>query len=145
LLDTGDANYINGNAFTTGASGNSVQSMSVFVGNVDAGSHNQYQLAIYTDKAGSPGTLLTQSAKGTLAPLAWNTLSISATLLPNTTYWLMYNTNATTATDYLNNLYYDLGSQGVAAWAKHSFGSWPTTFPAPTFDTTQFSMYVTYH
>ena len=145
LLDTGDANYMNGSKFTTGATGGTAQSMSVFVGNVDSGSHNQYQLAIYSDNHGKPGTLLAHSATGTLTPLSWNTLSISATLQPNTTYWLMYNTNATTSTNYLNNLYFDPGAQGVAAWAKHAFGSWPTTFPTPTLDTTQFSMCVIYH
>ena len=145
LLDTGDAGYMNGSTFTTGATGGTAQSMSVFVGNVDSGSHNQYQLAIYSDNNGKPGTLVAHSATGTLTPLSWNTLTISATLQPNTTYWLMYNTNASTATNYLNNLYFDPGAQGEAAWAKHAFGSWPTTFPTPTFDTTQFSMYITYH
>lgn len=145
LLDTGDAGYMNGSKFTMGATGGTAQSLSVFVGNVDSGSHNQYQLAIYSDNNGKPGTLLAHSATGTLTPLSWNTLTINTTLQPNTTYWLIYNTNASTATNYLNNLYYDPGAQGEAAWAKHAFGSWPTTFPTPTFDTTQFSMYVTYH
>jgi PKD domain/Kelch motif len=144
-LDTGDATYMNGSKFTTGASASIAQSMSVFVGNVESGSHNQYQVAIYTDSSGVPGTFVAQSASGTLTPLSWNTLSISASLQPNTTYWLMYNTNATSSTNYLNNLYFDPGSQGVAAWAKHSFGSWPFKFPTATLDTTQFSMYVTDH
>jgi hypothetical protein len=77
------------------------------------------------------------SAKGTLTLLSWKTLQ------PNTTYWLMSNTNATRSTKYLNNLYFAPGAQGMATWAKHAFGSWPTTFPTATLDLTQFSMYVT--
>ena len=67
-LDTGDAGYMNGSRFTTSSSSRTVQSISVFVGNVDSGSHNQYQVAIYTDNSGVPGTLVAQSGTGTLAP-----------------------------------------------------------------------------
>ena len=143
-LDTGDAGYMNGSKFTTSSSSRTAQSISVFVGNVDSGSHNQYQVAIYTNNSGVPGTLVAQSGTGTLVPLSWNTLSISASLQPNTTYWLMYNTNATSSTNYLNNLYFDSGSLGIAAWGKHAFGSWPTKFPSATLSNTEFSMYVTY-
>lgn len=144
LLDTGDAGYMNGSKFTTNSSGGVATSMSVFVGNVDTGSHNQYQMAIYTDNNGTPGILVAKTNTGTLSPITWNTLPITATLQPNTTYWLMYNTNASTSTNYLNNMYFDTGAQNIAAWAKHSFSSWPTNFPTATLDTTQFSLYVSY-
>jgi hypothetical protein len=144
LLDTGDAGYMNGSKFTTSTAGGTVKSMSAFVGNVDTGSHNQYQMAIYTDTNGKPGTLVAKTATGILTPLSWNTLPITATLSANTIYWLMYNTNASTNTNYLNNLYFDTSTTGSAVWAKHAFGSWPTTFPSPTLDTTEFSIYVSF-
>lgn len=144
LLDTGDAGYMNGSKFTTNHTGGTATSMSVFVGNVDAGNNNKYQMAIYSDNAGNPGTLRAKTATGMLTPLSWNSLPITATLSANTTYWLMYNTNATTSTNYLNNMYFETDTQGIAAWARQSFGTWPTTFPTPTLDTTKFSLYVTY-
>ena len=144
LLDTGDANYMNGIKFTTNGTGGAATSMSVFVGNVDSGTHNKYQMAIYTDNSGNPGTLVAKTATGTLTPLSWNTLPISATLSANTTYWLMYNTNATSSTNYLNNMYFDTGASGVAAYASRNYGTWPTTFPTATLNNTLFSIYVSY-
>jgi uncharacterized delta-60 repeat protein len=144
LLDTGDSGYMNGTQFTMGATSGTATNMSVFIGNVDSGTHNQYQMAIYTDVNGKPGVLIAKTVSGVLTPLSWNTLSISASLTANTPYWLMYNTNGTTTTNYLNNMYYDPGTSGIAAWTKHAFGSWPTSFPTPTFDTTEFSIYVTF-
>ena len=56
--------------------------MSVYVGAVDSlVANRQYQLAVYTDVAGRPGTRVAFSATGTLVPNAWNTLTINATLL----------------------------------------------------------------
>ncbi len=142
LLDTGDSGYMNGTKFTMGGTNKTTTNMSVFVGNVDTGSHNQYQMAIYTDNNGQPKTLVASTQTGTLTPLSWNTLPITASLNANTTYWLMYNTNGTASTDYLNNMYFNPGSTGVAAWAKRAFGSWPANFPSATLDSTIFSIYV---
>lgn len=144
LLDTGDANYMNGTKFTTNAIGGIATSMSVFVGNVDSGTHNKYQMAIYTDKSGQPGTLVSKTVAGTLIPLSWNTLPITATLTANSTYWLMYNTNATTSTNYLNNMYFDSGAANIAAYAARTYGTWPTNFPTATLTNTNFSLYVSY-
>jgi hypothetical protein len=143
LIDTGDSGYMNGTKFTTGTNGGTAQSMSVFVSSIDNSTHNQYQMAIYKDKNGKPGTLVAKTATGNLTALSWNSLPITGTLSANTTYWLMYNNNGRAAQN-LNNLYYDPASTGTAAWAKQAFGTWPTNFPTATMDTTNFSIYVTY-
>ena len=55
----------------------------------------------------------------------------------------MYNNNRRTAQD-LNNMYYNPGSTGMAAFKQHAFGSCPTTITGATLDTLDFSIYVTY-
>jgi hypothetical protein len=141
LIDSGDKSYMNGSKFITGTNEQTATALSVFVGNVDIWPNNQYQLAIYTDNNGVPGTLVARTTSGTLKPLAWNTLPITAKLSANTPYWLMYNTNAR-STD-LNNIYYDSNSSGVGAWAKQPFGTWPTKFPPASTDAINFSIYAT--
>jgi len=152
-FDSGDANNMNGSRFTTGSAGGTVTSMSVAVGTVDTPPHNRFQVAIYTDQNGAPGTLVAQSGTGTLAATtgttrrlvrAWNTLPISATLAPNTAYWLMYNTNGSSAA--LNNLHYDPSSSAGEAWnvSATPFGAWPASFGPAVTTSGAFSIYASY-
>lgn len=144
LLDSGGSNYLNGTKVVT-TSGGTIVSMSVYVGSIDAVSSNRnFQLAIYTNSGNTPGTLVARSASGTLAANSWNTLPISATLQPNSTYWLMYNTNG--RTDSVNNMYYNNGSSGRGAFSSNSvnFGVWPTSFPAATLTAGAYSLYATF-
>ncbi len=72
-----------------------MSSLSTYVGDGGVSSTNKlYQMAIYTDNSGQPGTYVASTAVGTLnASAAWNTLPITATVSPHTTYWLVYWTN----------------------------------------------------
>jgi hypothetical protein len=139
--DAGDANYMNGSRVLTGAQSVTVQSLSAYVGPVDAAPHNQFSLAVYTDNNGSPGSLVATSATGTLVANHWNTLPLSATLQPTTHYWLVYNTNASSAS--LNNLYYATASSPLGAFSNstQSFGSWPSSFGSASTGSYQFSLY----
>jgi hypothetical protein len=144
VLDSGASNHLNGSKVTT-SNGGTISSMSVYVGGIDALSSNQsYQLAIYTDNANKPGTLVASSATGTLVTNSWNTLPVSATLQPNTSYWLMYNTNGRTTT--VNNMYYNNGTTGQGAYASNgvAFGTWPATFPASQLTKAVYSLYGTF-
>ena len=144
LLDSADSNYLNGSKVTT-TSGGSIVSMSVYVGNIDSASSNRsFQLAIYTNSGTTPGTLVANSATGTLVANSWNTLPISAALQPNTSYWLMYNTNG--RTDTVNNMYYNNRSNGQGVYSNNSvnFGGWPASFPAATLTTAIYSLYATF-
>lgn len=141
-IDRGDSNEINGGRFVMGASAGSVSSMSVYVGPVDPAPNNQFQVAIYADKSGSPGTLVAASSSGALTANAWNTLPLSASLSASTAYWLMYNSNGTTADS--NDMAYSSG--GVDAWTNTSvaFGTWPGTFGKAIKGKQKFSIYATY-
>jgi methionine-rich copper-binding protein CopC len=143
LLDTFDSGYLNGSKVTTSTSGQ-IMSMSVYIGNIDAAPNRQYQVAIYADNAGAPGTLVAASATGTLVANSWNTIAINASLLAGTNYWLMFNTNGTTGS--VNNMYYNNGSAGQGAYsnAPVTFGTWPATFPAATITNSVFSLFATF-
>jgi hypothetical protein len=145
LVDGGDSNYLNGSVITTPAVPVQVNSMSVYVGSVDAlVANRQYQLGIYTDSGGRPGTLVAASVTGTLTGNAWNTLAMNASLLGNSNYWLIYNTNGTT--DAVNDMYYEVGAagQGVFSNLKATFsGGLPATFPASTPSIARYSIYAT--
>src|SRR5207342_3024161 len=105
-VDSGDSNFLNGSKVTVGGTSVSVSAISVFVGAVDIAPNNQYQVAIYTNQNGAPGTLVASSTTGTLTPNAWNTRPLVAQLQATTSYWLMYNTNGRTAK--VNNMYYNV-------------------------------------
>ena len=143
FLDSGDSNFLNGSKANTTNGGNIV-SMSVYVGSIDSANNREYQLAIYTNNGGRPGILVAKTATGTLVAGSWNTLPITATLQPNTMYWLMYNTNG--RNDSVNNMHYNNGSsgQGVYSTNKVNFGTWPTTFPVATLTIAVYSLYATF-
>src|SRR4029453_758490 len=111
-LDSGDTNYMNGSRFVTGPPALTVSQISVYLKTVQAAPANQYQVAIYTDVNGSPGTLGGSSTSGTLKGNSWNSRPITATLAPNTAYWLMFNTNGD------NNMSYDVGGANQGAWSQ---------------------------
>jgi len=143
VLDSGDSNYLNGSKVTVGGTSVSVTGISVYVGTVDTAPNNQYQVGIYTDQNGTPGTLVASSTSGTLTPNAWNTRPLAAPLQANTSYWLMYNTNGRSAA--VNNMYYKASSAGQGAYSKSkvAFGSWPTPFGAATLTNGVYSLYTT--
>ncbi|MGA5703507.1 Ig-like domain-containing protein [Peterkaempfera bronchialis] len=144
LLDDGNANHMNGSRITTGSAAAALKSMSVYVGSVSAAPNDKYQLAVYTDSGGSPGTLVAATATGTLTANSWNTLPITATLSPGTGYWLMYNTNGTDGLS--NNMRYSAGSTGQGAYSAGGvpFGSWPSSFGTSVKDPVAYSLYASY-
>ncbi|GFJ89292.1 hypothetical protein Prum_029340 [Phytohabitans rumicis] len=134
-VDSGSQNHMNGSRFVTGAAGQTVTTMAVYMTNVT--SNNQYQLAIYTDSNGSPGTLVASSTSGTLTANSWNTRPVNAILAGNTAYWLMYNTNGD------NNMSFNTSSSGSGSWSTSSqaYGSWPSAFGNATLSNAKFSIY----
>jgi subtilase family serine protease len=141
IQDTGCLNAMNGSKVTVGASALSVTSVSAYVGSVDSAPRNQYSLAIFTDVGGAPGSLVAQSAAGTLKANAWNTLPVTATLQANASYWLMYNTNA--GNSVLNNLTYSNDAGAVGAYGPQAFGGWPASFGKSTTGAWRYAMYAT--
>jgi hypothetical protein len=133
---------MNASRFRMGATSGRVTSMTVRVASVDASPNNQFQVAIYSDSSGKPGTLIAKSGNGTLKAFSWSTVAISATLEANKYYWLTYNTNASRD---VNNMLYDSRSTAQSSWRTPvSFGTWPSTFGSATSQFGVFSIYATY-
>lgn len=140
--DSSDSGFMNATRHTTGGAGGTVTSMSVYVGRVSAAPADKFQLALYTDSGNAPGSLLARSATGTLAANSWNTLAVSAVLRPETSYWLVYNTNGSTISS--NNMKYADGGRSGYSQSDVPFGTWPTTFGPAYYQSVNFSMYATY-
>jgi hypothetical protein len=138
--DDGDNNSLTATTITTGTAAEVLKSVSVYMGAINAAPYNQYGVAIYTSSGGSPGALIARSANGTLTASSWNTLPVSATLSPNTSYWIVYNTNGSS-----NNVYLNATSSTLGAWSSAgvAFGTWPASFGAATLESQQYSMYAT--
>ena len=121
-----------------------VTSMSVFVASpVSASPNNQFQVAIYADNNGTPGTLIASSASQNIVPDTWNTVPISAPVTANTYYWLAYNTNGLAAN--ANDLRYDVGGATSTWISSEPFGTWPTTYgPVGGTNSSNVSMYATF-
>jgi hypothetical protein len=132
---------MSGSRVTVGSQAASVSSISVYVGAVESPPHNEYSVAIYTDSSGSPAMLVARRANGTLLPNAWNTIGISATLNPNTAYWLMYNANGSDG--FADDMFYNADPDYVGAWTAQAFGTWPNSFGGSTLDRTRYSLYAT--
>ncbi len=141
ITDSGLANTPSGSRFLSG-NGGQLASISVHVGAVDTAPHNQYQVAIYTDANGNPGSLVAQTRSGTLTANSWNTLPIAATLAPSTAYWFIYNTNASGAS--FNDLQYDNVGTRQGFDSSYPFGSWPQTMTHGNVGGWEYSMFATY-
>lgn len=123
--DINNSNYLNAFQFTMPNQSGAVISLSVYLpGPVSPSPNNLFELAIYSDSNGNPGTLIVSSAPQAITPESWNTVSISALLSANTSYWLVYNSNGASAA--FNNL--SLTPGGTFVWKVQSFGTWPQTF-----------------
>ena len=117
---------MNGTRFTT-VDGGTVVSMSANVGAVDPSvARRSFQLAIYTANGTVPGTLVASSATGTLVANSWNTVPITATLAPSTSYYFVYNTNG--ASTAVNNLRYT--NSGSSGWRTEARPSAPGRRPS---------------
>jgi hypothetical protein len=139
--DSGDSNFLNGTKITT-TTGGLLTSISVYVGaTVGSNPNNQFQVAIYSDSSGVPGTLIANSSSATLTASALNTASVSAVLAPSTSYWLMYNTNGTASNQ--NNLKYNTTGTSRISSTGQTFGTWPSTFPSSSSANVTFSIYAT--
>ena len=147
-VDSRDQNVIDATKFTVPSQGGTATTAWVYMGSsVDAAPHNQYQIAIYSDNTSVspsiPGTLVAISASGTLKS-GWNSIPVTASLKPNTTYWLAYNTNS--SVDSRNNLTFDAGSTGQMIYKYGvAFGSWPSSITSVDENiNSRMAIYVTY-
>jgi len=137
----GDSNRVTMSPVMSSGAGETV-SISVFVTTpISPAPNNQFQVAIYSDNNGTPGSLIGMTQVGTVSP-GWNTLPLSVTIAPNTAYWLAYNTNGVTATDN-NAATSALGYVGTQ-WMAEPGGNWPATVQSEGTARGYISVYFTY-
>lgn len=142
LTDSDNSGTANVTRVTT-AEGGKVVSLSANVGAVDASvSRRSFQMAIYAANGSAPGALVATSGTGTLVANSWNTVPISATLAPGTSYYLAYNTNGSSAS--VNNLRYSSGGSSGWRTAGQAYGTWPATFGGFSSQAVTFSMHATF-
>lgn len=98
----------------------------------------QIRMALYTDNAGNPGTLLSESGPQA-AIVGWNTVEIpdTATQLAGS-YWIAANTDSGVGYSY------DTGASGDSQYTGIAFGSFPSTYGGGSAATWDFSFYADY-
>jgi len=133
-----DTNYFNGSKFTTGPIGGQATSMSINAASI--ANPPNYQLVIYSDNSGVPGTLIAKTAGTETLIVGWNdaTLTTSPTLMPNTSYWLMVSTNGASVVTK--------STGGSSKWFANtnSFGTPPNPAPSANPEGDTYSIYATY-
>jgi hypothetical protein len=141
-FDSGNNNYVSATQVTTGSTGGTLQSISIYMGAATSPS-NHIQVGIYTDNgSNTPGTLLVSSGSQVITPNSWNTIPISGIAInPNTKYFLAFNLDGA-ATEFGRNS----TTTGVSWWDSNvPFGTWPATFGSPNSSgTSQYAIYMTY-
>jgi prepilin-type N-terminal cleavage/methylation domain-containing protein len=125
-IESGSDSNVNGTSsqkVTTGVAGGVVNSVSVYIGTVDA-TNKHIQAAIYADSSGTPGTLLGASAAQIASANSWNTLPMTGvTVSPSTNYWIALSEDGATQ-------FADSASGGTAAYHVTSGYPAPNPFAA---------------
>jgi len=97
-------------------------------GVLSKGSGPQAIMALYTDSAGSPGTLVTNTAAFTLTSSSQEVAASTQATLPVGTYWLVAEYDKTGAIGYTAS-----APSVTTKYVTHTFGSpLPASFPAPS-------------
>ncbi len=142
-LDSQNVNMISSTQVITGASGGTLQSITVYIAKAGGAPYNHVQVAIYSDNgSNNPGTLLKTSTTQVIKANAWNTISLSGvTITPNTKYFLAFNVDSSKTQYGWNSK-----SKGISRWkSKIKFGTWPSTFGTPSYAyNQQYAIFMTY-
>ena len=156
--ETGDAGTPSGNAdivlatpFVTGSDARGYTPVSVSGYNWGVSTTANFDLGIYADSSGSPGSLLCHTGTTSLTPGNWNfiTLSLSSlgcpTLSANTQYWSAYITSSNSiGQSYVSGDCPGTSLASVKASSAQGSALLPSSFGANTpFSSECYSLYVT--
>ena len=156
--ETGDAGTPSGNAnivlatpFVTGSDANGYIPISVSGYNGGVSAAANFDLGIYADNSGSPGSLLCHTGTTSVTPGIWSfiTLSLSGlgcpTLSANTRYWSAYITSSNSiGQSYMSGNCPGTSLPSVKASAAQGSTLLPSSFGANTaFSSECYSLYVT--
>jgi hypothetical protein len=115
--------YLNGYRATLSQPG-TLQSLSVYAGATSPGA--RLRIALYTNSAGSPGTLIAQTGEGNVA-VGWNTLAVPGNVpLSSGTYWIVAQTDDPQT---LLRIAFNQASGQHAGWTPRTYGAFPATIP----------------
>jgi hypothetical protein len=134
----GAANSLIATRFTMPNENGTLTALSTYFGSAAAAPNNQFQMAIYADNGGVPGTLISSSSTQTVAPASWNTVNISVSLSANTVYWLAVNTNGSSAVNFNN------AGANTTYSRSQTFGTMPSSFGSASTNAISASLYGTY-
>ncbi|HYH74456.1 MAG TPA: tail fiber domain-containing protein [Candidatus Saccharimonadales bacterium] len=124
LDDRNNNNMIVASRATVGAVAGTVNSITIYVANVDAGA-NHAVAAIYNNATNKPGTLLVSSPSQVLH-VGWNTIPITATVAANTTYWVAWQVEgAQTGVSYQEGFGTQMTHYFSPAEGHTGYGTWP--------------------
>jgi hypothetical protein len=147
ITDSGNADFPFGSPCVTGsdASGYTPASIKYWVGNPSSAS---FDLGIYADSSGSPGSLLCHTGTTTLTPTSgFNSISLSGdscpTLSASTQYWVGYITGSNSIEQGVATG--DCPGTSLASVFSTAVGSalLPNPFGTPIGGTNCYSMYMT--
>lgn len=140
--DVGNRRLIHANRFQAPATG-TITSLSIYM--EGAGEGRQAQLAVYSDNAGAPNTLLASTAGQSVTSNGWQTFTtISCAITNGLYYWLAFVTDSDALTQR-----YGTGIANQHCYASLGEGetyyeALPATFPSGIYGTALFSIYATY-
>src|SRR6185437_2885242 len=141
-MDSQNNNGISSTQVTTSNVGGTLNSISIYIGKVQASPSNHMQVGIYADNGSTaPGTFLASSPSQVLTANSWNTFTMtSVTINPNTKYWLAFNEDGSQTQYAIAN-----SSSAHSAWEiPTTFTVWPNPM-VPNFSANQqYSIYMTY-
>lgn len=129
--DSGSPNTMLGSVFT-GAAG----TMASITAQIYPDSGYPYQFAIYDSNLGLVGN--SAASSGSDSTQNWYTLNVSGSISA-ANYWLLLNT-----ADTQLYFYYDTGATNQGLSKAQTYGTWPSSFSSPTYNTRMYSIYATY-
>jgi len=140
---TGQRDVVSATQVSTGGVGGTLDTISVFVGAVQAAPGNHLQVALYGDRADAPAELIARSARHTLQAGAWNAVAMpAAAVAAGTRYWLAFNVDGHVTQVPIANV-----AGGRTAWRYPvPFETWPSAFGAASLgpQAMQYSIFMTY-
>lgn len=137
-LSAAGPNVLGATRFVMPNESGTLTSMSVYFTTAAAAPNNLFQVAVYADNGGVPGSLVAASSTQAIVANSWNTASVSGSLNANATYWLALNTNGN------SNANYNSAAANTTYYRSIAFGTMPNPFGTSTSSPSSLSIYATY-
>jgi hypothetical protein len=143
-MDSQNNNGISSTQVVSGSSGGTLNSISIYIGKVQAAPSNHMQVAIYADNGSTaPGTFIAAGSPQVLIANSWNTFTMTGvSITANTKYWLAFNEDGSPTQYAIAN-----NSSAHSAWKiPTTFSVWPNPMGklSSPVENQQYSIYMSY-